>query len=727
MRAKNWLIIWILLTTSVFANDNATLIASLTNSSVIFDRIPSFDHIQVDNSSIVFDNLSYIAKTFSYIIPDLNYSFHNKTQLISNLINVSFPNTTVRHVMNSYNGTIINMTLAFDVLSCGTLSRIEYVSDTGLYTQNYTTFSCSGGQPNLVLPGVEYSNESNILTLSWSPYVAPVGGARGRHGRGVVGEQIYYVLGEGIEVSQQTLLGVRGSFQETPVVLTNLYEDAVLENVKFEVQGELAPYVKITPVINSENLVLLDGKSASLSGSGQSVSFSLEDAKQHTITADKIVNDSVVLTVKSEPVSVNIKTGETKNIDINGDGKPDVAIPIKSITGNTVNFGIYRLGPPDPKKIYFLEDRRYDFGIIAPKYMEKGTINLTVNIEADVVAINPAKTGFDRKKLSETRIIPFRVIGVSRQEALDAIKEANDSIKKANGAGFSTVYLNNLLKKAQYQLNEKDYDEAFNIANGITMQIDSAFKANQLINEIEKLILEAKGKLLKTTETENALSLVKRAFEREDYITALGRAQETQLTLFLETRGRVNMLWFIQTYWPFLVIASIIIYLLVLFAYRRIMIAYIGKKIAELTKEEHIIDSLIKAAQSSLLTERKSSAEECLKKIADNEAILNEIMKQKIALKNKRMFLLETDKALADVKKEEQELIEILKESQRRYLVEGKLTRSRFEQIYETEQKRFAELEKEERELKKKLSNKTEKYIGQRLVNYIWNRLKGKK
>ncbi len=742
MSIKNWtLIFWmVFLTTTVFASDNATLIADFTNSSVIFDRTPFFDYIQIDNSSIVFKNLSYSASTFSYVIPDLNQSFPNQTMLITRLINMSSPNTASKHIILGYNQSRTNVTLTFDVDSCGTLLRIEYASSTGLFRRNYTSFSCSGGTATLLIPGIEFSNQFNILNLTWLSVVSPAstGGGRSRRSveesaignieligsEGILGiAEILQAQPESISSVKQTLFAQRGSPKETHLFLTNTYGDAVIENVHFEVEGVLSRYVKITPIIDTKGLVFVEGGSNTLSRIGQTIPFSFENIGEHTITADRIGTDSVVITVKSEPVSVNLSVGEIKSIDIDNDGTADIAIPLRSIDNKIASLGVYRLGPSSPEKIYFLENKRYDFAIFAPMYLETRAINLTVTIIADIVATDPIKAGFNKKKFFETRTVTFRVFGVSQIEVLDSIKNAKNSISRADDAKFTINYLNELLAQAEELAKDQKYEESFKIANEIISQVDAVFKVNDLMKEIENSIIEAKGKLLKTAETEKAFELVKKAFEREDYISALNRAKETQLTLFLETRGRVNILWFIEEYWPLLMFGSIFVYLLLIYAYGRIMIAYLGLRLAELEKEEHIVINSMKTEQKLFLEKGKLSNEDYVKNMARNENRLNEIMKQKIELRNKRLFLMQTREALANVKKEEEELTDVLKESQTKFLVKGELTKERFEQIYKAEQKRIAELEHEETKFKGGIGSKIEKYIETKVVPNIWERL----
>jgi len=563
---------------------------------------------------------------------------------------------------------------------------------------NATGFNASG--VDLATLNLLFADSVSVNVTSPPPSLVPTGGggepapstATSGGGGGAVAK---LPLGETL-LTFDVIPALRGALEGTPVFLTNFYENAVLENMQFEVEGLLSQYVKITPIIDPGKLVYVDTRTAELTQVGQVVTFSFADIGEHTVTVNQITGNSVVVTIASEPIQVALTIGKTENLDLDGDGKADVAAHLRDILNGVADLRIYRLGPPDPDKIYFLEDRRYDFGLFAPSYLTTGDINLTVRITADIVATDPAKAGFERKQLVETRTITFRILGTPPSQVFAAIDEAKLSITRLSEAGFPTVRMSELLAKAEQEAKEQQYELALKSAQEVVALANTAFEADKLIKEIEEGIVKAKEQLLKTTETEKALALTKKAFEREDYAAALQRAKETQLTLFLETRGRVNILWFIREYWWALLIGSVALYIVMLFVYKRTMVMLIGRRLKDLIKEEQTIDYLIKATQNRHFKRKELSDDEYHKIMAQNEKRLDEIMKLKIRLHNRRVSLLKTEQALVDIKKEEADIAAAMKATQEKYFEKKELTRERFAQVYETEKKRLAELEKEE-------------------------------
>ncbi|MBI2128904.1 hypothetical protein HYU07_01560 [Candidatus Woesearchaeota archaeon] len=61
------------------------------------------------------------------------------------------------------------------------------------------------------------------------------------------------------------------------------------------------------------------------------IAFSLLN-EAHTITINNVGATSVTLTISSTPVTLSLSAGETRNIDLNGDGISDIAVTLHSIT-----------------------------------------------------------------------------------------------------------------------------------------------------------------------------------------------------------------------------------------------------------------------------------------------------------------------------------------------------------------------------------------------------------
>ncbi len=65
---------------------------------------------------------------------------------------------------------------------------------------------------------------------------------------------------------------------------------------------------------------------------GESTTFTLDGETQHTLTFLDIGSQEVTLRFESTPVDVNLKIGETKEVDLNADGNNDIIVTLNAIT-----------------------------------------------------------------------------------------------------------------------------------------------------------------------------------------------------------------------------------------------------------------------------------------------------------------------------------------------------------------------------------------------------------
>jgi hypothetical protein len=71
--------------------------------------------------------------------------------------------------------------------------------------------------------------------------------------------------------------------------------------------------------------------------------FSFDGATKHTITFKEVGTDKVVLEIASDPVTVELSVGETKEVDVNGDGINDVSITLNSIENEKADITVKKL------------------------------------------------------------------------------------------------------------------------------------------------------------------------------------------------------------------------------------------------------------------------------------------------------------------------------------------------------------------------------------------------
>ena len=72
-------------------------------------------------------------------------------------------------------------------------------------------------------------------------------------------------------------------------------------------------------------------------------SFSFDGNTKHTITFDKVTASSATVTIASNPITVTLNLGETKEVDINLDGVNDVKVKLKSVVNGLADVEISKI------------------------------------------------------------------------------------------------------------------------------------------------------------------------------------------------------------------------------------------------------------------------------------------------------------------------------------------------------------------------------------------------
>ncbi len=82
------------------------------------------------------------------------------------------------------------------------------------------------------------------------------------------------------------------------------------------------------------------------------LSFKLKDTREyHYLSVEDIYEDYVIFVVKSEPITIALRKGETKSIDVNKDGYYDIKIKLNDIVGNYVYFDLQYIHEQIPQEI----------------------------------------------------------------------------------------------------------------------------------------------------------------------------------------------------------------------------------------------------------------------------------------------------------------------------------------------------------------------------------------
>ncbi len=511
-------------------------------------------------------------------------------------------------------------------------------------------------------------------------------------------------LGETIHTTEVFEI-LRGKTQGIPITVSNIYENALLKDVNVEVQGFMSQYVTITPVFDPNKLVYVDTSNVKLTQPEEKVRFRLDGMAEHSLTAITIGKQTVSATLASQPINFTISNGTTKQFDVTNDSINDIAVNLKEITkhGEAI-FRVHKLGKPKEDILYFGEGRNYSLSIFAPPYLQQQDYNLTIKITGKLVPVNETLAGFAWRPLTEFRKLLFVVHEVSEEDAQFSFKEAQAHVSAMESAGMPVTKVQKLLSKAVQALTNNEFGKAAQLGEKIARLRKLAFDAQGFITEVEQGVAKAKSEWLDVPETEQVLVLAKKAFAREDFDTALQRGKDAQLLLLLETKGRLNIIWFFLNYWWAVILGGIALSAGGFLAYKKVYVLIITTRLRNLTKEEESIHELMKEAQHAHLSEGSISSSHYHKVMAQYTERLNKIKQVVTQLRNKRVGILRTEEELASLKHEKDELLDLMKKAQIDYLEKGTMSRSKFMEAYEQDKERLAEVEEEREVLREKLS-----------------------
>lgn len=103
--------------------------------------------------------------------------------------------------------------------------------------------------------------------------------------------------------------------------------------------------VAAVTTIDLEEKLDFESTSGFTAESPQGTEFYFKDSKgdMHTITITIIYVDRILLTITSEPITITLAIGETKDVDINNDGVKDIAIKLVSILSGQVKLTFRKL------------------------------------------------------------------------------------------------------------------------------------------------------------------------------------------------------------------------------------------------------------------------------------------------------------------------------------------------------------------------------------------------
>ncbi|HLC19388.1 MAG TPA: Ig-like domain-containing protein [Candidatus Nanoarchaeia archaeon] len=497
--------------------------------------------------------------------------------------------------------------------------------------------------------------------------------------------------------TSQNVRAVRGSGESVPVVVTNLYENALMKNIYVRAEGFLSDYVVISAPINHAKFLEKELKK------GDVEHVSSFRAGQHTLTVDDVWDSGVRVTLASTPQTVLVPIDKIRYVDLTGDGYGDVALDVLVVNGRRALLRLYELRDLSRIQLAYGEQIDFSLDITAPEYLKQDDFNCTVRIDAELYPVNETSAGFTKRLISEVRTFLFSVGAVGAEDAELHLTEGQNAVQDMLNSGFSVGIAQNLLERAREALASGDYElSAATIQELITLK-DAAFDAHQLLLGLQRDVARAQSQWLDVSQTTDALQLAVVSFERGDFTQAVERARTAQLQLVLETKGRVNVLWFIVTYWWALILGSIVSLLVALTLYSQLLMSIISQRLRNLDSEEKTIGKLLQETQQKYFDMKLLSSAQYKRSVAYYDDRLTKIRQIRAKLRHQRNALLTTQSKLSALLREKNDVKRLMADNQTDYLVRKKISRTNFVRTHDSYVSRLADIEHDEALLERHL------------------------
>lgn len=371
------------------------------------------------------------------------------------------------------------------------------------------------------------------------------------------------------------------------------------------------------------------------------------------------------------------------------------------------------ISPSKIQQILPGQTKEFTVTIDSATYMKQGTYPLEFTITGRLEGVKITKLpnnvtikSYTRKDLIEKRLITLFIHEVSKEDTITNINDAKKNIEDMINAGLPVSKAARLMEEVNDALREKDYKKVKELSEQIATIRKNAFIASELIAEVKNKIRQSEEKGINVDEAKNMLNLAMAAFEREDFETAIKRAKDAQLTELLTSKGKINVLKFIQKYWWAVLMSIIVLSVSGVIADKKLAIILIKRRIEDLDKEEVTINNLMGELQEQTFKKKEVSIASYHKQMYNYEARLSEIRQLRDRLRTKEARVVKISEEIAMLNKKDNEIIDKIKQLQNAYYNKRTINKRNYAKRMEEYRVRRSEVERTIALLETKLAKK---------------------
>ncbi|MEI6731644.1 MAG: hypothetical protein WCK90_03095, partial [archaeon] len=424
--------------------------------------------------------------------------------------------------------------------------------------------------------------------------------------------------------------------------------------------------------------------------------------------------------------SVSIVYSKTVEV-VRGGNQFEFDVPVSAKTSDLSNVRLSITGY-DPKYITITpkvidnitRGTTESFRVIvqAPSYKSYEEIPLKVVIIADIISGN-AKSVY-----SETQNIKLVVEEISHNDSSSSIDDAKNALEFMKSKGYNTLGIEQQILSAESKLADRKNKDAYDLANQAIATKEQAISTDNFIRKLVQVLADpskvtillldsikpdgiylnmSRSDLTSVTgvftnpDIKENINLALVAFERGDYALALQRAMSAQTLLLLERKG--NALVFTYLYWPYMILAIVLIIVGGFVVRRYYQKDRLSRRIADLNKKEENLAKLIVQNQTRYFAGKLSSTE-FHKIMNQHHAELVKLRTERTTLRNRRVKMLPNYEVTHELVRETKEIETKVKKLQTLFYNEAKISEPEYKAEFESLNTRLAEIEEERAALK---------------------------
>ncbi len=359
-------------------------------------------------------------------------------------------------------------------------------------------------------------------------------------------------------------------------------------------------------------------------------------------------------------------------------------------------------------RLYFGEEASFTVSLSAPSYKESEEHTLKATVTGMVVKTSQLEsaTATSQTPFVLKNFISLFVHKVSREEVDEKLKEAETLIEEMKMSSFPVNKAMKLLEDANQALGERKYNVAADISSQIKSIRDNAILSHSNIEGLKKRVEDAESNGLRAEETKKLINLALAAFEREDFATALKRANDAKLSLILETEGKINPINFMIEYWRQILAGLAALLGVMNLTKKKLILILIARKVDDLEKEQETINGLMAETQRNYFDHKKISGAEYHQSMYNYEKRISDIWQEISRLKSKRKKIIEISNEIRNMEKERQNVKSMIRDIQESYYNKKSVPRSVYMKREKECQIRETEIEKAIAVLETKLAKR---------------------